>query len=123
MRDGAVNMAIDEALRSEHSVKHGAVVMKKGKIIQSGRNQYCAMERIKHFQSKRIWSIHAEMNALLGLPKCMTKNADIYVVRVNKLGDIVNSRPCKICMTLILKSGIKNVHYSGDTNTMETLRL
>tara|TARA_R110002074_G_scaffold122218_4_gene256872 strand:+ start:1007 stop:1384 length:378 start_codon:yes stop_codon:yes gene_type:complete len=117
-RDTIIDLAINEASRSDHNVKHGAVVVKKGKIIQSGRNQYCSMDRIKHFTSHRIWSIHAEMNVLMGLPKHITKNADIYVVRVNSVGDIVNSKPCSICMSMILKSGIKTIHYSNDENTI-----
>lgn len=109
----ALGLAIAEATRSEHNVKHGAVVVSKGKIIQSGRNQYCGMERIKHFKN-RIWSIHAEMNALAGLPKNMTKGANIIVVRVNSLGDVVNSKPCHICMSLIQTAGIRKVLYSDD---------
>lgn len=122
-RDTIIDLAINEASRSEHNVKHGAVVVKKGKIIQSGRNQYCSMERIKHFNAHRIWSIHAEMNVLMGLPKCVTKNADIYVVRVNGEGEIVNSKPCKICMSMILKSGIKTIHYSNDENTIVSQKI
>ena len=109
----ALGVAIAEATRSEHNVKHGAVLVKKGKIIQSGRNQYCGMERIRHFNS-RIWSIHAEMNILAGLPKNMTRGADIMVVRVNSRGDIVNSKPCHICMSMIKNAGCRKVFYSND---------
>ena len=109
----ALGVAIAEAIRSEHNVKHGAVLVKKGKIIQSGRNQYCGMERIRHFNS-RIWSIHAEMNILAGLPRNMTRGADIMVVRVNSRGDIVNSKPCHICMSMIKNAGCRKVFYSND---------
>jgi deoxycytidylate deaminase len=109
----ALGVAIAEATRSEHNVKHGAVLVKKGKIIQSGRNQYCGMERIRHFNS-RIWSIHAEMNILAGLPRNMTRGADIMVVRVNSRGDIVNSKPCHICMSMIKNAGCRKVFYSTD---------
>ena len=109
----ALGVAIAEATRSEHNVKHGAVLVKKGKIIQSGRNQYCGMERIRHFNS-RIWSIHAEMNVLGGLPRNITKGTDIMVVRVNSLGDIVNSKPCHICMSMIQSAGCRKVFYSND---------
>ena len=109
----ALGVAIAEATRSEHNVKHGAVLVKKGKIIQSGRNQYCGMERIRHFNS-RIWSIHAEMNILAGLPRNMTRGADIMVVRVNSRGDIVNSKPCHICMSMIKNAGCRKVFYSND---------
>lgn len=72
-----VGLAIDEAEKSNHSARHGAVVYKNGTIIQSGRNQYCSLERLRHYKSNRIWSIHAEMNALASLPKNVTRGAAI----------------------------------------------
>lgn len=111
-----MDLAIEEAHRSDHNFKHGAVVVKKGKIIQSGRNQYCSLQRIRHFQSNRIWSIHAEMNVLAGLPKKVTKGADIYIVRVRSDGQLSNSKPCKVCAALIQNAGIRRIFYSVDNN-------
>ena len=113
----AQHIAIEEALRSEHAVKHGAVLMKNGKIINSARNQYCTRQRIRMFNAQRIWSIHAEMNVLNGIPKSVTKGADLYVVRVTPYGshEFMNSKPCKICSSLCRKAGIKNVYYSTET--------
>lgn len=117
----SLKLAIDEAMRSEHTThRHGAVVYKSKHIIQSGRNQYCAPKRIKHFNSNKIWSVHAEMNALAGLPRRITKNADIVIVRVNKNGDIVNSKPCEICMGLIKSAQIRRVLYSTDDGTIHS---
>lgn len=111
----AQHIAIEEALRSQHSSKHGAVIVKNGKIISSSRNQYCSFDRIGNFKA-RIWSIHAEMNALQGLPRSVTRGADMYVVRVSKKNhEYMNSKPCKICSSLIKKAGIRNVYYSTDT--------
>ena len=111
----AQHIAIEEALRSQHNFKHGAVIVKNGKVINSARNQYCTIDRINSFKA-RIWSIHAEMNALQGLPRSLTRGADIYVVRVSKKNQqFMNSKPCKICSSLIKKAGIKNVYYSTDT--------
>ena len=110
----ALGMAIAEASRSDHQFKHGAVVVKKGKIIQSGRNQHCGIDRIKHFHGNRIWSMHAEMNALWSLPRNITRGSDILVVRVNSKGDIVNSKPCYVCMGLIRSAGCKNTLYSNE---------
>jgi len=117
MRD-PIGLAIDEAHRSEHSTRHGAVVVKKGKVIQSGRNQYCSLERVRHFQGKKIWSIHAEMNVLAGLPKKLTKGADIYIVRILRDGTLSNSKPCSICMSMIQTAGIKRIIYSVNSNVL-----
>lgn len=111
----AQHIAIDEALRSEHNFRHGAVVVKNGKVIASARNQYCSFDKINSFKT-RIWSIHAEMNALQGLPRPLTRGADIYVVRVSRENnELRNSMPCDICSILIRKAGIRNVYYSTDT--------
>ena len=118
----ALGVAIAEATRSRHDFKHGAVIVKKGKIIQSGRNQYCGMDRIRHF-NRRIWSIHAEMNVLGGLPRNITKGSDIMVVRVNSLGDIVNSKPCHICMSMIQAAGCRKVFYSNDDGEISSQKV
>lgn len=111
----AKHIAIEEALKSGHSTKHGAVIIKNGKIISSSRNQYCSFDKISNFKA-RIWSIHAEMNALQGLPRFVTRGADMYVVRVSKKShEFMNSKPCAICSSLIRKAGIKNVYYSVGT--------
>ena len=116
-------LAIDEAERSSHRSKHGAVVFKNGKIIQSGRNQYCSLERLRHYKSNRIWSVHAEMNALAGLPKNISRGACIVVIKVNKEGNLVNSKPCRVCMAIIRKSGINKVLYSFDINRIISRKL
>ena len=111
----AQHIAIDEAMMSQHNFKHGAVIVKNGKIINSSRNQYCTIARVGNFKA-RIWSIHAEMNALQGLPKSITNGANMYVVRVSKTNhQFMNSKPCAICSSLIRKAGIKNVYYSVGT--------
>lgn len=110
------SLAIEEASRSEHTNQHGAVVVKKGKVIQTGRNQYCSLQRIKHFGAKRVWSIHAEMNALAGLPKRVTQGAELYVVRRMSDGSLSNSKPCRVCTALIKTAGIRRVFYSVDDN-------
>lgn len=114
----AQHIAIEEALRSEHAVKHGAVLVKNGKIINSGRNQYCSRQRIRMFNAQRIWSIHAEMNVLNGIPKSVTRGADLYVVRVTHYRPygFMNSKPCAICSALCRKAGIRNVYYSTQNN-------
>ena len=111
----ALNLAQEEANKSTHRAQHGCVLFKNGKIIQSGRNQYCGMERLRHYGDTRIWSIHAEMNAVSGIPKHITKGASLVIVKI-KDNQLVKSRPCDICMSIIKGAGIKNIMYSEDTN-------
>ncbi len=42
------------------------------------------------------------------------KRLTIYVVRVNKQGDMMMSRPCADCMKTITDSGIREIVYSNE---------
>jgi tRNA(Arg) A34 adenosine deaminase TadA len=117
-RDEAIRLALEEASQSEHRTRHGSVLFKNGKIIQSGRNQFCGLERLKHFKNNRILSIHAEMNVIAGLPRSVTKGATIVIVRIKRDGTIANSKPCNICMSLIKSSGIKRVIWTDGPDTL-----
>jgi len=112
-RSALTRLAMDEAMKSEHrGAKHGALLAKKGKVICCAHNRYCGQHKMNHFNSKRIWSMHAEMSLLGKLPKHVTMGADLYIVRVGNDGDTQTSKPCDVCTTIIVRAGIKNVYYS-----------
>lgn len=68
---------------------------------------------------------HAEHAAILNLPnlkvKKNLKNIDIVIIRVNKSGSLINSKPCIHCIlnmyNIPLLKGyvIKNIYYSNET--------
>ena len=103
---------VGAAHKSEHSAKHGAILVKKGKVIAVTNNKYCSKIRLGHFHSDRVWSIHAEMSLATILPKKVTRGATVYVVRVNNNGDLVNSEPCELCKKILITMGVKKVYHS-----------
>lgn len=60
-------------------------------------------------------SLHAEQDAL----KRATNGSEIdemLVVRLSAKGNLVNARPCNVCMKYLEESTVKVVHYSKDGN-------
>ena len=61
-------------------------------------------------------SRHAEADAMnkVRFKKNMPRYVDIFVIRLNKLGNLGESRPCYHCLTMMETSGlnIKYVYYS-----------
>ena len=102
------------ASKSKSNKKHGAVVVKSGRVVGTGYNKdrnhplFVSPEHIKPHCSR-----HAEVEAL----REAKNNADgavLYVARVNRQGQDRNSKPCKLCQAVIQKSKIKKVIYTED---------
>jgi len=43
----------------------------------------------------------------------------MYVIRVNKNDNLVNSKPCKSCIEVMRMFGIKNIYYSTETGELK----
>jgi deoxycytidylate deaminase len=102
------------ALKSKSNKKHGAVIVKSGRVVGTGYNKdrnhplFVSPEHIKPH-----CSTHAEVDAL----KEAKSNADgavLYVARVNNQGEDRNSKPCKLCQVAISRSKIKKVIHTKD---------
>lgn len=79
------------AQKSNMINKHCASIITSKHLIISGINKY-------HKDS----SIHAENNVLW---KYKTKkNMDMCVIRINKHGKLIYSRPCKSCIDILKKN-------------------
>ena len=74
-----------------------------------------------------VGSLHAEANAIINyygkalsfdrksgwiLDERSRTKLDLVVVRVNKLGETTNSRPCHNCLNMMKSVGIRRVYYS-----------
>lgn len=105
------------ASKSKSNKKHGAVIVKSGRVVGTGYNKgrnhplFISPEHIKPHCSQ-----HAEVSAL----REAKNNADgaiLYVARVNNQGQDRNSKPCRLCQEAITKSNIKKVIYTkGEAN-------
>ncbi len=43
----------------------------------------------------------------------------MYVIRVNKNNELLNSKPCKSCIDVMRMFGIKNIYYSTDKGDLK----
>lgn len=107
-----LNIARYFAEKSEERKKHGAVVVKSGRVVGSGYNRFKNHPDVIPEELIKIHcSRHAEEVAIREAGS-NARGAILYVARVNKKGVDRNSKPCKECAKLIEKSGIKKVIYT-----------
>ena len=107
MKKSFVDLAISEAERSYQNFKHGAIVVRSGKVISSGHN------KVSSRCPNHMYSIHAESAAIKNCSEktgCLT-NSHVYVVRINKTG-LAGSQPCSKCQRFMKLHGVSRVFYS-----------
>ena len=91
--------------------KHGAVIVKGGRVLAVGVNAYTSSLSLTDILEKEGRSIHAEAAAIKAMGGS-AKGATIYVARINRLGEPRMSKPCNACMKLIKEAEIKKVVYT-----------
>lgn len=100
------------AAKSEARQKHGAVIVKSGRVLGTGFNKdtnnpfIVSPEHIKTHCSR-----HAEIEAMRDA-NWNVKGAVLYVARVNRQGKDRYSKPCGYCETTIARTQIKKVIYT-----------
>lgn len=107
-----INIAIEEAKKSDHKQKVGAVIFDKKRIISKGHNT--KQKSIKKFHPKfqRFpFSVHAEVDSIINAKKDL-KGLSILVIRINKNNQFRLSKPCNDCMKYLNYVGIKKIYYS-----------
>ncbi len=102
--------AINQATKSDMNFNHGCVIIYRGKIIGKGYNTY-----INSNCYDKV-SLHAEVSAIDDALKKISaqelKKCELIVIRINTLGECVNSKPCANCTKYINKFCIKKVFHS-----------
>lgn len=99
------------ATKSDLRHKHGAVVVKGGRVLGMGYNKRRNDPRNLNPGRHRYDSgCHAEMSALKGVAD--PRGSVIFVARVNRMGDDRLSKPCEICAAELKRLGIKKVIYT-----------
>lgn len=113
LTSGILKIAIQEAEKSNHYPRIGAVIFKGKKIYGSGHNEIRSSSLcMKHRKWKE--SLHAEQAALLNLEWSTLKGTSILVCRVSKFGKLGMCRPCPMCYKLLKYIGIRNIYYSNE---------
>lgn len=106
--------------------RHGAVLTKGSAIIGLGINneKYCSIGAKYRSPHKGISTYHAEISALMNIPRSMTKGATMFVARSSKGNNEWRmSKPCPMCHAVMQERGISQVYYSVDDQTIGHYKL
>lgn len=107
---GFIERAKRVASLSSCRVKHGAVLVKGGRVIGIGVNVSRNHPSVVS-NPEREASYHAEIMALRSVTGDTT-GAVMYVARVNNHGQERMSKPCSVCQSALNDAGIKKVYYT-----------
>lgn len=100
------------ATKSDSRQKHGAVVVKSGRVLGTGYNKdRNDPDRVSPEHIKQHCSVHAEIDAIRDA-NWNVRGAVLYVARVNRQGMDRNSKPCERCQVVIEETQIKKVIYT-----------
>lgn len=103
---------------SELPQKHGAVIVKSGRVLAFGVNKWRNRDMVAaQTEYNPNLTYHAEVDALNRFQD--VRGATVYIARVGKAGEMRFSRPCSRCLVALKEAGIKKVVYT--TNDMKEL--
>lgn len=95
--------------------KHGAVIIKGGRILGSGINSDRNDPNLVA-DPKTQAAVHAEVAALRAAGSSDLRGATIFVARVNRKGEPRMSKPCINCQAALAARGVKKVVYTIDSS-------
>ena len=109
-----VELAAQQAIRSDCLMQHGCIAVKNGRIIGRGYNNYRTTSNDGFIQN--CMTCHAEISALRQVSKLNKdfKKVSLYIVRVDHNKCLKSSAPCIDCMKHILRLKIKRIIYSNE---------
>lgn len=99
------------ASQSKCRMKHGAVVVRGGRVLGVGVNKernHPMIVSTNHI--KDHCSVHAEIDAIRKARD--VSGATVYVARVNKRGQSRDSKPCSNCYDTMTNLGIRKIIYT-----------
>jgi len=113
------------ARTSKVNMKHGAILISNGKIISTSvnKNEFCRFAGRFRRRDKGIPTLHAEIGAILGIARNRTQGAHLYVVKVNRNDDFLNSKPCSMCLSVLAHVGIKKIFFSISDDKIGVLKI
>lgn len=108
-------------------IHHGAILVKNGNVISTGFNRADLSNRFgsrfRNEERKGPATIHAELDAIFGISSQLLRNADLYVVRVNKNGDRCLSKPCPMCEAALKFCGLYRAFWSVSSEEFDSFKL
>lgn len=106
-------------------LRHGALLIKGGSIINTAFNKDKFSSFGERFRDSDYGPAthHAELSCISGICRSKTNGASIFVVRINKKGQLRLSKPCSMCHQALKHAGIKKVYYSTNDGSIEMYKL
>jgi len=107
-----LELLIKEANKGEMYYRHSACIFNGNELISIAHNY------IPNTKLNNLYSIHAEIAAILKMPKKIKskKNLKLYVIRLSNEDNskLLFSKPCNNCLNTIKKKlpGIPVIYYS-----------
>ena len=101
------------------------MLVKGGAIINVGINseKYSSVGAKYRAEDKGLSTYHAEIKALLNIPRSQTKGAIMYVARSSKGAKEERlSKPCSMCHALMEERGISQVYYTVNDQCIATYK-
>lgn len=112
LRDSSLDLSEIGTTNTRKS-NHLALAYSRGKLVSVGKNSRRTSWLQRLYANKVGLPYkpyeHAEVAAIRRARKLDT----LIVIRVNKQGKLMESKPCTICRALIQDSEIKNLYYSN----------
>lgn len=102
-----LRLAAKVAEHSDCSIRHGAVLVKNGRVLALGHNK---KRNSSTCNDTKDYTVHAERDCLSHAKH--TKGATLYITRINNGKAIRFSAPCAHCLQLLVKSGVKRVIFT-----------
>lgn len=118
----AYNLSIKLFPGSDQKYNHFAFMFERNKLISIGQNNmketsakalyFGNLFNVKSFQEFSY--IHAEIDCISKLwgKRYLSGREKIVVVRLNKHGELLNSKPCSSCSSVLSSIGMNKVWFS-----------
>ncbi len=109
-------------LNRDGRCSHVSFLLKKSKIIKIGWNKYRTNpQNLKYPYHNGNVGIHAEMDVIIKSGKDDLSDYDLVVIRIDRNGNMTNSKPCSGCKGVISQFGIREVWFSNINGILEKL--
>lgn len=106
----------------QHRAFHVCFILKNNRIVSLGWNLNKTHPVTHRFPYRsKYQKLHAEFVAINKLKNTDFSSLRLVVVRVNRLGILLNSKPCIGCKSIIEKLEFKEVWYSTNMGKFEQL--
>ena len=110
------------ALQNGRDYHVAAILRRNGHVVKIGENTDKTHQRFKRQYSDGTWPshMHAEMNVL----RFARPGDELEVIRFRKCDHSrTMAKPCELCMSEMIKSGIKRVRFTNWNGEGETIDL